>query len=138
MDFMENVIQKIKYIFKNKKNIIVLVLLFLFIFGVYLATAPRLPTSYADSDELMTAAYTLGIAHAPGYPLFSILGKLFTFIPLGTIAFRFSIFSTLFSALTILLIYSITYKLTRNIIVSLISALSLAFSYIFWLWSIIP
>ncbi|MCH7759300.1 DUF2723 domain-containing protein, partial [Patescibacteria group bacterium] len=135
---MENVIQKIKYIFKNKKNIIVLILLFLFIFGAYLYTSPRLPTGYADSDELMTAAYTLGIAHAPGYPLFAMLGKLFTFIPIGTIAFRFSIFSSLFSALTVLLIYSIIKRVTKHTAVSLIGVLALAFSYIFWLWSIIP
>jgi len=144
---MENANKKMNYlknlkpifgIIKNKRKIIICLLLFLFIFGIYLYTSPQHPTGYADSEEMMAAAYTLGIPHAPGYPLFNILGKLFTYIPIGTIAFRFSIFSSLFSALSVLLIYLVVYRLTKNAIVSLIGALSLAFSYIFWLWSIIP
>jgi len=136
-----NYIEKLKPIFNqiiNKRNIVIPLLLFLFIFSVYMYTAPHEPTGYADSEELMTASYTLGIAHAPGYLMFIILGKLFTLIPIGTIAFRFSIFSTLFSALTVLLIYLVIFRLTKKISVSLIGALSLAFSYIFWLWSLIP
>jgi len=144
---MENANKKMNYIkslkpmfgiIKNKRKIIISLLLFLFVFGTYLYTSPRYPTGYADSEEMMAAAYTMGIPHAPGYPLFNILGKLFTYIPIGTIAFRFSIFSSLFSALSVLLIYLVIYRLTKNTIVSLIGALSLAFSYIFWLWSIIP
>lgn len=124
--------------FIKNKNIIIPVLLFGAVFGVYLYTAPRYPTCYADSDELMAAAYTMGVPHAPGYPLFALLGKLFTFIPIGTIAFRFSIFSSFFSTLTVLLVYLVIRKLTENIPVALIGAFSLAFSYIFWLWSIVP
>ncbi|HRK33650.1 MAG TPA: DUF2723 domain-containing protein, partial [Candidatus Hydrogenedentes bacterium] len=41
-----------------------------------------------DSGELVTAAYTLGIAHPPGYPIWCLLGKVFTFIPFGSVAWR--------------------------------------------------
>lgn len=37
------------------------------------------PTVYVgDSGELTAAAYTLGIAHPPGYPLLCLAGKIFT------------------------------------------------------------
>lgn len=46
-----------------------------------------------DSGELIAVASTLGIAHPPGYPLYTLLGKLFTFLPWGTIAWRVNFFS---------------------------------------------
>lgn len=47
------------------------------------------PTFYwLDSSELVAAAWELGIAHAPGHPLASLLARLFCLLPIGTIAFR--------------------------------------------------
>jgi len=46
-----------------------------------------------DSPELTAAAFHLGSAHAPGYPLFITLGHLFQLLPVGTIAFRMTFFS---------------------------------------------
>lgn len=54
---------------------------------LYVRTLAPTVTS-EDSGELITAAYTLGIAHPPGYPLWCILGKLFSLIPLGNVAWR--------------------------------------------------
>jgi hypothetical protein len=36
-----------------------------------------------DSGELATVAYTLGIAHPTGYPLFTLVGWIFSHLPLG-------------------------------------------------------
>lgn len=142
---MEDKIKTIKNFFNKiifwtikRKKIITPFFLFILVFGIYLYTSPRLPTGYADSEELMAAAYTLGISHPPGYPLFVLLGKLFTFIPIGTIAFRFSIFSSFFGSLTVLLVFSIIRKITKKTVASFIGAFSLAFSYVFWLYSITP
>ncbi len=46
-------------------------------------TWPRLPPGvcFGDSGELQLAAITLGITHAPGYPIYASLGHLFTLIP---------------------------------------------------------
>jgi hypothetical protein len=56
-------------------------------FTLYALTAA--PTVFwLDSSELAAASFELGIPHPPGHPLFVFLGKLATFIPLGTIAFR--------------------------------------------------
>jgi len=46
-----------------------------------------------DSGELIAVAATLGIAHPPGYPLYTMLGKVFTFLPWGEVAWRVNFFS---------------------------------------------
>ncbi len=50
-----------------------------------------------DSGELITAVDSLGIAHQPGYPLFVLIGKLFSFLPIGSIAYRMNLFSAVSS-----------------------------------------
>lgn len=46
-----------------------------------------------DSPELTAAAHHLGIAHSPGYPLYSILGKSAQLLPIGDMAFRMTFLS---------------------------------------------
>lgn len=66
-----------------------------------------------DSGELVTAAYFLGIAHPSGYPLYTILGKLFTFLPFGTIAFRLNLMSAVFGVLTAAVLFLTLARLGR-------------------------
>jgi hypothetical protein len=68
------------------------------IFIVYLITlAPTV--SFIDSGELSAVAATLGIAHPTGYPLFTILGWLFTKLPIdNTIIYKLNIMSALYGA----------------------------------------
>lgn len=44
--------------------------------------------TFFDSGEFLTAIYSLGIAHSPGYPLFISFAKPFTWLPFANIAFR--------------------------------------------------
>jgi hypothetical protein len=53
-----------------------------------------------DGGELITASYTLGVAHPPGYPLYVVLGKAFSTLPVGTIAFRYNLLSAISLATT--------------------------------------
>ncbi|MBK8822702.1 MAG: DUF2723 domain-containing protein [Anaerolineales bacterium] len=54
---------------------------------LYLRTlAPSL--LYGDSAEFQTIAFTLGLGHPTGYPVYILLAKLFTFLPFGDIAYR--------------------------------------------------
>jgi tetratricopeptide (TPR) repeat protein len=46
-----------------------------------------------DSPELAAAALTFGVPHPPGYPLWTLLGKLFGFLPFGSPAFRVNLLS---------------------------------------------
>ena len=63
------------------------------VFAVYAAGACH--TIYVgDSGDLVTAVYVLGIPHPTGYPLYVLLGKLWSvLIPVGTVAWRMSLFS---------------------------------------------
>src|SRR6476620_4232225 len=52
--------------------------------GVYLCTlAGSVPPG--DGGEMISAAYVLGVAHPPGFPLHTLLGKVMTFLPWGSI-----------------------------------------------------
>src|SRR5688572_33448599 len=66
--------------------------LFLAALATYVATLYRTVPG-GDSGELTLVAATLGVAHPPGYPLFTLLGKLFSLIPLGTVAWRINLLS---------------------------------------------
>lgn len=73
-----------------------LLLAWLLPFGIYLSTLAPSVTFY-DSGEFITAVYGLGSAHSPGYPLFLLFTKPFTWLPFGSIAFRVNL-ATAFSA----------------------------------------
>ena len=111
-------------------------LAFLLPFFLYTFTTSRTITSYADSAELTTAAYNLDAAHPPGYPLFILLGKLFTLIPIGSIAFRTNLLSCAAAGLTIFVIFKIIRKLGLTALSSFTAVLVIAFSYSFWLYAI--
>ncbi|MGZ3442447.1 MAG: protein O-mannosyl-transferase family, partial [Polyangia bacterium] len=53
---------------------------------------------WLDSSELAAAAWGLGVAHPPGHPLPSLLGRACTLVPLGSIAFRVGLASALAGA----------------------------------------
>jgi hypothetical protein len=46
-----------------------------------------------DSGELILAAKDYGLAHPPGYPLWTMLAHLFTLVPMHNIAWRVNLFS---------------------------------------------
>ena len=77
------------------------------------------------------------MAHPPGYPLYTMLTHLFTYLPFGNLAFRVNLFSAVTSSLTVVVVYFICLKLTRNRLASASASLFLAFSYLFWLYSLV-
>jgi hypothetical protein len=72
--------------------------------------------TFTDSGELAAVAATLGIAHPPGYPLFTLLGRLFALLPVGTVAFRVGLVSAGATALAALLIYRTGVVLLRELV----------------------
>jgi hypothetical protein len=58
-----------------------------------------------DSGEIAAAAYTLGIGHPPGYPLFVQVSKIFSLLPAGDIAFRMNLMVVILAALMLALFY---------------------------------
>ncbi|PYL11149.1 MAG: hypothetical protein DMF48_08365 [Verrucomicrobia bacterium] len=52
-----------------------------------------------DSGELILAAYGLGVAHPPGFPLWVMLAHLASLVPVGSVAVRINFSSAVFAAL---------------------------------------
>jgi hypothetical protein len=102
---------------------------------LYFFTAAR-DIVVGDTPELITAAATLGVAHAPGYPLFTMLAHLFSLIPLGTIPFRVNLLSVICDAFTVGVVYLIAVHLSRSRIAAAVAALALAVNPVFWEWSL--
>ncbi|HIJ97107.1 MAG TPA: DUF2723 domain-containing protein [Desulfuromonadales bacterium] len=76
-------------------------------FAIYMLTlAPSV--TFFDSGEFLTATACLGSAHSPGYPLFLMFAKPFTWIPLGNIAFRINVATAVSSSLACLVVYILT------------------------------
>jgi hypothetical protein len=85
-----------------------------------------------DSAEFQVLAYQLGIAHTPGYPIYLLLAKLFTLLPIRDIAYRVNLFSGLMAALAVAGVYLATRLLARDRLAAVFAALVLAVSYTFW------
>ncbi len=110
--------------------------LFTLFFLVYLFFAPITIIS-GDSGELVTTSALLGIPHPSGYPLYTIISKIFTFLPFGSIPFRIAIISPLFSSLSLVTLFNIVYRITKSRYSSLFASLSLFLSYSFFSQSLV-
>jgi len=101
------------------------------VFGVYLGTI--CPTVYlGDSGELSAAAYSLGIPHSSGYPLYTLLGKLFCLIPVGHVAFRMNLMSAVFAVVTVWIVYGLIIEIASCQVSAVFASLFLAFVPLLW------
>lgn len=91
-----------------------------------------------DAGDLVTAAYTGGIPHPPGYPLYTFFGWLVTRLPIFTPAWRMAWVSIIPHVAAIVLVYFITYRLTKHRATAIFSASILLGNYLFFLYSVTP
>ncbi len=124
------------------KNYLTTFLLSILCFAILLFTIPA-SVYLGDCGETITCAFTLGIQHPPGYPLFTLLGKIFTLLPLADISFRIYIFSLFLSIINCILIYFFILKnlhlfnIKNNLIIPFFSSLFYIFGWTIWQQSII-
>ncbi len=77
---------------------------------VYLSTLS--PTvGFIDSGELAVVCAKLGIAHPTGYPIYTLLGRIFTLLPVKEVIFRVNLMSLLFVCLGNLILFFIILKI---------------------------
>ncbi len=104
--------------------------------------------SFWDCGEFIAAAFSLQVPHPPGAPLFTLIGRVFSMMPIaGNIALRINYISVLASASSIMFLYLIAVKLIQNyrgkepknsvdglatFICAAIGALAFSFSDTFW------
>ena len=114
-------------------------LVFLPVLFVFMLTVS--PVVYVgDTGEIVTAAYSLGIAHPPGYPSYTTLGHVFTYLPLSNIAFRVNLLAAFLAALAALFFCKFLVKISSllelkeeyTVYLSAGTALLFAFSRTFW------
>jgi hypothetical protein len=87
----------------------------------------------ADSGELQLVAANLGVAHPPGFPLYTMLGHLMTWLPVGeTAAFRLNLLAIITSTATLLLVYVTVFDLTRRPLAGVTAAIALGTATTFW------
>jgi uncharacterized membrane protein len=109
---------------------------FALVLAVYLASMPRTVT-LEDSGMFIMSCDVAGVSHPPGYPIHSLLGKLFTLLPIGTAAFRVHLLSAVFGALTCSVLWLLCRRLTGSIAAAYAGALAYGVSAEFWAQSII-
>jgi tetratricopeptide (TPR) repeat protein len=126
---------------KVKIDVLFGVLAFFLPLFLYMSTlCPTVPVG--DGGELTCAAYSLGIAHPTGYPLFCLWGRIFILVlPLANIALRINMMSALFASLAAVLVFFLARELFLKMFpdgrlvvpaVALVTALIFSFSETMW------
>ncbi len=108
----------------------------LFLFSIYLSTIP--PTiTLEDSGELISTAFTGGIAHPSGYPLWTMIGNFFTLFPFGSVAFRVNLSSSIIMVAVCLCFVRFLERLGGNKYIAASTALMLCLAKTNWSQAII-
>ncbi len=110
--------------------------------AVYLTTlAPTvLPygTPYTlDSPMLQAAVPTLGIGHPTGYPTYMMLTHLFTYLPVGDVAYRVNLASAVYGVAAVAAVYTAGLLLGRRVVAAAAGSLAFGFSEAFWSQAVI-
>jgi len=92
-----------------------------------------------DSGELAAAAWTLGVPHPSGFPLWCITAKLFAtlLLPFGDVAWRMAIFSGVTVALAMALLHHVLDHLTDEPLGALLCVWLIAASRTLWSQAVI-
>ncbi len=129
----------------HKRNRLIAAAVFFIAFIVYLKTVSR-TVSFWDCGEFIATSYILGVPHPPGAPFYTLLGRIFSMLPIpGEIAFRVNLMSVFVASATVLLIYLCVVRLLSTWLDpregvdqaaifggGAVAALSTAFSFSFW------
>lgn len=81
-----------------------------------------------DAGELIVAASRLEIAHPPGYPLYTLLAHVATWLPFGSVAWRVHLFSAICQAGAAALVAASVRGATRSTFAAVVAGLAFAFS----------
>jgi len=107
---------------------------------VYLRTlAPGLTWAHygADGGDLITAAFTGGVAHPGGYPLYLLAARLFQALPWGNLAWRTSLLSIVGCAGAGLLVYRLARRNTQNAAIAFTAGLAFGLAPLVWSQAVI-
>lgn len=111
----------------------VLLAVLLAVASVALYTATLLPgLGSGDTAEFQRVLPALDVAHPTGYPLYTLLGWLWSWLPLGTPAWRISLFSAVAAAFAVSVLYAVARAIGQPRAIAAGAAALLAVSRTFW------
>ena len=90
-----------------------------------------------DAAMLQAHAYALGITQPTGYPTYTMLAHLFTYLPFGDPAYRTNLLSAVFGAATVFILFLAGLRLSGRIFAAAIGALAFAVGNTFWSQAVI-
>ena len=114
----------------------------LFVFILYLRTlAPTVlyySPEFFDALRFQVRVPGLGIPNPTGYPTYMLLGKLFTYLPVGDIAYRVNLASAIYGVLAVIVVYAVGRRLTGRLAPALAGALAFGVGGTYWSQAVIP
>ncbi len=88
--------------------------------------------SFGDWADAQLNPYRLGIMHPTGYPLFVLLGKVFTLVPAGSVAWRMNLLSAMAAAAVAGVAVLIMVRLGIRPVIAAAAGLALALTGTLW------
>lgn len=90
-----------------------------------------------DSPALQAMVPNLGISHPTGYPTYMMLSHLFTYVPVGEVAYRVNLASAVFGVVAVILVYLVGLALSGNSLAAAAGAVAFGVGPTFWVQAII-
>ncbi len=85
-----------------------------------------------DPAQFQYIPAVLGIPYPPGFPLYILVGYLWSLLPIGTLAYRMNLLSAVFGALTVGTLFVVSRRQNLHWLAALAGASALAFLPPFW------
>jgi len=134
---MSNVIGRLRALSKDMviRKVLVFTITLALSFSIYSFTLRR-ETDVGDSAELALQSYQLGVAHPPGYPVFTLLGNVFCkLIPDPMIATN--VMCAVSTSFAVAVMSLIILRLTNSLYPSVIAPLVFAFLPVIWDFAVV-
>ncbi len=114
------------------------VALFALALAAYNATlTPGLSYASPDGGEMASVPYRLGLLHPTGYPIYTWVAKLFTYLPVGDVAHRINLLSAVGAAGSAAVLFALLRLLTESRLAALFGAALWAISTTLWSQAVI-
>jgi hypothetical protein len=131
------VISAILRFFDRKQGALQVLLGIALTLGVFALYVQTLVPTVLDGDqgEYQYVPAALGILHSTGFPLYLLLGHLWSFLPIGSLAYRMNLFSAFWGALTVGALFFLLRRLNLHLIASVGAAIAVALMPEYWKFS---
>ena len=102
-------------ILKNNKEKVILTLLTFFLSWIVYMDTVAPTVSFWDCGEFIATSYTLGVPHPPGSPLYLLIGRVFSILPIGNdVGYRVNLMSPLVSSFAVMFLFLIIVQLLKS------------------------